>query len=223
MAICADFSLDADGEYLALRDATGAVVHEFSKLPPGSPFHSYGRNAQGSYVYFDQSHPGAANTGTEFSAIVSAPVASNPGGFLSAATTLTLTSATPGATVRYTDTTDAAGPTDGSEPTANTGIAYGGTLSIGSTRVIRAAAFAPGMIPRKVVSLTYLINEPAPRPNLPAVSIIGNGGRSLYRPTAPWPSSTTRAPTIPPAPGRHSATRSSTTTPTSAASGASGR
>ncbi len=178
----ADFSLDADGEYLALRDATGAVVHEFSKLPPGSPFHSYGRNAQGNYVYFDQATPGAANTGTEFSAIVSAPVASNPGGFLSAATTLTLTSATPGATVRYTDTTDAAGPTDGSEPTATTGIAYGGTISIGSTRVIRAAAFAPGMIPSKVVSLTYLINEPAPRPNLPAVSIIGNGGRSLYRP-----------------------------------------
>jgi len=178
----ADFSLDADGEYLALHNATGAVVQEFTKLPPGSPFHSYGRNAQGSYVYFDLATPGAANAGTEFSGIVSAPVPSNPGGFFGSATTVTLTSATTGATVRYTDSADAAGPTDGSEPTATTGIVYGGTINVGSTRVLRAAAFAPGMIPSAVVSFTYLIGEPAPRPSLPVVSIIGNQERSLYRP-----------------------------------------
>lgn len=178
----ADFSLDADGEYLGLRDATGAVVQEFSKLPPGSPFHSFGRNAAGSYVYFDQATPGAANAGNEFSGIVAAPVPSSPGGFLGGATSVTLSSVTPGATVRYTDTANAAGPTDGSEPTESTGIAYSGAISVGSTRVIRAAAFAPGMIPSPVVSFTYLIGEPAPRPSLPAVSIIGNQARSLYRP-----------------------------------------
>jgi len=178
----ADFSLDADGEYLGLRDATGALVQEFSKLPPGSPFHSFGRNAAGSYVYFDQATPGAANAGNEFSGIVAAPVPSSPGGFLSGATSVTLTSVTPGASVRYTDTANVAGPTDGSEPTETTGIAYSGAISVGSTRVIRAAAFAQGMIPSPVVSFTYLIGEPAPRPSLPAVSIIGNQQRSLYRP-----------------------------------------
>ena len=178
----ADFSLDSDGEYLGLHDATGALVQEFPKLPPGSPFHSFGRNTQGKYVYFDQATPGAANVGTEFSGIVAPPVPSNPGGFLGGATSVTLTSTTPGATVRYTDTANAAGPTDGSEPTETTGLAYSGGISIGSTRVIRAAAFAPGMIPSPVVSFTYLIGEPAPRPNLPAVSIIGNQLRSLYRP-----------------------------------------
>lgn len=178
----ADFSLDADGEYLGLRDATGALVQEFVKLPAGSPFHSYGRNAAGNYVYFDLATPGAANAGTEFSGIVSAPVPSSPGGFLGAPTSITLVSATTGAIVRYTDTADAAGPTDGSEPTETTGIPYSGTISIGRTRVIRAAAFAPGMIPSPVVSFTYLIGEPAPRPSLPAVSIIGNQARSLYRP-----------------------------------------
>jgi len=178
----ADFSLDSDGEYLGLSDAAGALVQEFSKLPPGSPFHSFGRNAVGSYVYFDRATPGAANAGTEFSGIVAPPVPSNAGGFLAGATTVTLTSTTPGATVRYTDTANAAGPTDGSEPTETTGIVYGGTISVGSTRVLRAAAFAPGMIPSPVVSFTYLIGEPAPRPTLPAVSIIGNQARSLYRP-----------------------------------------
>lgn len=178
----ANFSLDADGEYLGLRDATGALVQEFTKLPPGSPFHSYGRNATGNYVYFDLATPGAANAGTEFSGIVAPPVPSIPGGFLTGATSVTLTSPTPGATVRYTDTANAAGPTDGSEPTETTGIAYSGTISIGSTRVLRAAAFAPGMIPSPVASFTYLIGEPAPRPSLPAVSIIANQPRSLYRP-----------------------------------------
>ena len=178
----ADFSLDSDGEYLGLRDATGALVQEFPKLPLGSPFHSYGRNAQGNYVYFDQATPGGANAGTEFSGIVAPPVPSNPGGFFGAATSLTLASATPNATVRYTDSANPAGPTDGSEPTETTGIAYSGTISVGSTRVIRAAAFAPGMIPSPVVSSTYLIGEPAPRPTLPAVSLIGNEPHSLYRP-----------------------------------------
>jgi hypothetical protein len=178
----ADFSLDADGEYLGLRDAAGALVQEFPKLPLGSPFHSYGRNAQGNYVYFDQATPGGANAGTEFSGIVAPPVPSNPGGFFGAATSLTLASATPNATVRYTDSANPAGPTDGSEPTETTGIAYSGTISVGSTRVIRAAAFAPGMIPSPVVSSTYLIGEPAPRPTLPAVSLIGNEPHSLYRP-----------------------------------------
>lgn len=178
----ADFSLDADGEYLALRDATGALVQEFSKLPPGSPFHSFGRNAGGSYVYFDRATPGAANAGTEFSGIVAAPVPSNPGGFFGSATTVTFSSTTPGASVRYTDTANTAGPTDGSEPTETTGIAYSGTIGVGTTRVLRAAAFAPGMIPSPVVSFTYLIGEPSPRPSLPAVSLIGSQPRSLYRP-----------------------------------------
>jgi hypothetical protein len=178
----ADFSLDADGEYLGLRDATGAVVQEFTKLPPGSPFHSYGRNAGGSYVYFDLATPGAANAGTEFSGIAAVPVPSNPGGFLGGATSVTFTSATTGATLRYTDTANAAGPTDGSEPTETTGIAYTGAITIGSTRAIRVAAFAQGMIPSPVVSFTYLVGEPAPRPNLPAVAFIGNQARSLYRP-----------------------------------------
>ncbi len=178
----ADFSLDSDGEYLGLRDAAGALVQEFTKLPPGSPFHSYGRNAEGKYVYFDLATPGAANAGAEFSGIAAPPVPSNPGGFLGGTTSITLTSPTAGATVRYTDTASPSGPTDGAEPTETMGIAYTGSISIGSTRVIRAAAFAPGMIPSKVVSFTYLIGEPAPRPTLPAVSIIGNQTRSLYRP-----------------------------------------
>lgn len=178
----ADFALDADGEYLALRDGTGAVVHEFLTLPPGSPHHSYGRNALGSYVYFDQATPGAANAGTEFFGIAAAPVPSNTGGFFSAAQSLSFTTTTPGATIRYTDTANAAGPTDGSEPTATTGILYSSAINVPGSRVIRARAFAPGMIPSPVASFTYLIGEPTPRPSLPAVSIIGNQPRSLYRP-----------------------------------------
>ena len=175
----ADFKLDADGEYLGLRDQAGTLVQQFTLLPKGSPHHSFGRNGAGNYVFFDTTTPGAANAGTELTASAEAPTASIPGGFFSTGQTVTLTTTTPGATIRYTDT---AASSEGAIPTSTTGTVYSGGINVSTSRSIRAVAFAPGMLPSAPITHTYLINEPAPRPTLPAVTLVGEQARSLYRP-----------------------------------------
>lgn len=170
-----DFGLDKNGEYLALRNNTGAIVQEFSpKTPPGHPHYSWGRNASGQYVYFDLATPGMPNSGTELSEIVATPTFGVPGGFYSAGQSVTLNTTTSGANIRYT--------LDGSEPTETTGVAYGGSISVSASSAIRARAFKAGAIPSRTATQTYLINEPSPRPTLPAVTITGDEQRSLYRP-----------------------------------------
>ncbi len=175
----ADFKLDSDGEYLGLRDQTGTLVQQFAPLPKGSPHHSFGRNGAGSYVYFDTSTPGAANAGGELSATVAAPTVNIQGGFFSSPQTVTLSTTTPGATIRYTDT---ASNSEGAIPTNTTGTVYSGGINVSTSRSIRAVAFAPGMLPSAVTTHTYLISEPAPRPTIPAVTLVGEQARSLYRP-----------------------------------------
>ena len=175
----ADFKLDSDGEYLGLRDPAGTLVQQFTPLPKGSPHHSFGRNGAGSYVYFDTSTPGAANVGAELSAIAEAPTVNIAGGFFATAQTVTLSTSTPGATIRYTDT---ATGSEGAIPTSTTGTVYSGAINVTSSRSIRAVAFAPGMLPSAVTTHTYLISEASPRPNIPAVTLVGEQPRSLYRP-----------------------------------------
>lgn len=175
----ADFKLDADGEFLALFNAVSVLVQQFSPLPKGSPHHSVIRNAGGVYVYSDLATPGAANGGTEFTAMAATPVPSAAGGFYGVGPSVTLTTTTPGATIRYTDT---ASFSEGVIPTSATGTLYSGAIAIASSRSIRAVAFAPGMLPSPPMTHTYLINEPAPRPTLPAVTLVGEQSRSLYRP-----------------------------------------
>ena len=175
----ADFKLDADGEYLGLRDQSGTLVQQFAPLPKGSPHHSFGRNSAGSYVYFDPATPGAANAGAELTVSAEAPTVNIQGGFFAGAQTVTLATTTPGATIRYTDT---ASNSEGAIPTSTTGTVYSGGINVSSSRSIRAVAFAPGMLPSAVTTHTYLVSEPAPRPTLPAVTLVGEQPRSLYRP-----------------------------------------
>ena len=175
----ATFKLDSDGEHIGLRDQSGALVHQFATLPKGSPHHSFGRNGAGNYVYFDLATPGAANAGAELAATTEAPTVNIQGGFFATGQTVTLATTTPGATIRYTDT---ASNSEGAIPTSTTGIVYSGGINVGSSRSIRAVAFAPGLLPSPPITHTYLINEPAPRPNIPAVTLVGEQPRSLYRP-----------------------------------------
>ena len=175
----ADFKLDADGEYLGLRDQAGTLVQQFAPLPKGSPHHSFGRNGAGSYVFFDTSTPGSANTGGELAVNVAAPTVNIQGGFFTSPQTVTLSTTTPGATIRYTDT---ASNSEGAIPTSTSGTVYSGGINVSTSRSIRAVAFAPGMLPSAVTTHTYLISEPAPRPTLPAVTLVGEQARSLYRP-----------------------------------------
>lgn len=97
--------------------------------------------------YFATPTPGAPN-GSGFYAFVSDTKFSVDRGFFDAPFSLSITTATANATIRYT--------TDGSPPTVANGFTYTGPIPISSTTVIRAAAFADGFEPSDVDTQTYI-------------------------------------------------------------------
>ena len=97
--------------------------------------------------YFGTPTPGSLNN-SGFIAFVSDTKFSVDRGFFTVPFTLSITSATPGATIVCT--------TDGSTPSPNNGSVYSGPLSIRQTSVIRAAAFKPGFHPSDVDTQSYI-------------------------------------------------------------------
>lgn len=97
--------------------------------------------------YFATATPGAPN-GSGFIAFVADTKFSVDRGFFTNAFTVAITTATPGATIRYT--------TDSSTPTATHGNVYAGPIAISKTTVLRAAAFATGFQPSDVDTQTYI-------------------------------------------------------------------
>ena len=85
---------------------------------------------------------------------VSAPSFSPGGGTYTSAQSVTITSATSGASIRYT--------TNGTTPTATTGTVYSGPVAIGATATLKAIAYKSGMTDSTVTSATYTINLPTP-------------------------------------------------------------
>lgn len=145
-----NFSLDADGEYLALVMPDGkTVASAFAPAyPPQSADLSYGLG-NGGNGYFAVPTPGAPN-GPVLTGRLEPPVFSVPPGFFDAPFKLTLSSTTPGTTIRYT--------TDGSTPTPNS-FRYSEPLAIAQTTIVRAAAFKDGFLPSEVATRTYLFLE----------------------------------------------------------------
>ncbi|WP_309488832.1 lamin tail domain-containing protein [Oceaniferula flava] len=144
-----NFKLSSGGEYLALVDTQGVVLHDYAPAFPAQEDDiSYGIGPDGvTRGFFTTPSPGAANavaTGgsvedTQFSVgrgIHHAPIS------------VEITSATVGAQIRYT--------TDGSAPTTTTGFVYTAPLPISQTTVLRAAAFKAGLFPSKVDTQSYL-------------------------------------------------------------------
>mgnify|MGYP001788024888 CR=1 FL=1 len=80
---------------------------------------------------------------------VAAPVFSPAGGTYTTAQSVTLSSATAGATIRYT--------TNGSDPTASS-TQYTGAINVAATTTIKAKAFKSGMNDSATTSATYTIN-----------------------------------------------------------------
>lgn len=80
---------------------------------------------------------------------VSAPAFSPGGGTYSSAQSVTISSATPGSTIRYT--------TNGTNPTSTTGTVYSGAISIASTLTLKAIAYQSGSTDSTVTSALYTI------------------------------------------------------------------
>jgi hypothetical protein len=101
---------------------------------------------------------------------VAAPSFSPGAGTYSSAQSVTISTTTSGASIRYT--------TDGSTPSATTGTLYAGPVSIGSTTTLKAIAYESGFTNSNVTSGTYTISStPPPTVTLEAenLSPVGSG------------------------------------------------
>jgi len=160
-----NFSLDKDGEYLALVAPTGTVVHEYTpRYPPQQADVSYGLR-QGAFRYFSPPTPGQVN-GAGFVGLVEPTSHSHERGFYDQPFELRISCATPDAVIRYT--------LDGSEPTEQRGTVYNSAtpILITTTTLLRSAAFKTGWKPADVTTHTYLFvddvaRQPASPPGWP--------------------------------------------------------
>ncbi len=108
--------------------------------------------------YFKTPTPGTGNSAQPVDGFVDAPDYSVKRGFFTAPVTVTLTSKTPEAQIRYT--------TNGTAPTATTGTVYTAPVTISGSSVLRAGAFRTGWEPSVVKSHTYIfpaqvVSQPA--------------------------------------------------------------
>ena len=141
------------------------ILSEFNPYPQQFEDFSYGFNADAvTQGYFTNPTPGAAN-GSGLSDYVRDTKFSFDRGFYDAPIAVEITSATPGAQIRYT--------TDGSDPTPGSGTLYTGPVTITTTTVLKAIAYKPGLIPTNVDAQTYMflddvLQQPDAPPGFPA-------------------------------------------------------
>ncbi len=175
----AAFRLSSRGDYIGLFDETGDLQSEIAPVA-NYHYHSYGLASDGSTLgYFSLPTPGTANTGPIYSGRVEAPDFDIEGGFFDSDVTITLTTSTDGAMIRYT--------TDGTEPTEMTGIAYTEPIQLmmisdREGHVLRARAFHGEMIPSDTITNTYLIGQDPRIRTASTLIFAADLSRSLYDP-----------------------------------------
>ena len=143
----ANFQLSKNGEYLALVDTDGSTVLNDFNFPEQKEDVSYGLEPGGATSgFFTPPTPGFAN-GSSFAGFVADTKFNIGRGFYDTPQSVTITTATPGATIRFT--------TDGSRPTESHGSTFATPINISSTTVLRAMAFKAGLAPTNVDTNTY--------------------------------------------------------------------
>ncbi|HTB81291.1 MAG TPA: choice-of-anchor tandem repeat GloVer-containing protein [Opitutaceae bacterium] len=100
--------------------------------------------------------PVASGNYTINSPPAAAPVFSPAAGTYAGAQTVTITSTTGGATIRYT--------TDGSTPSETIGTIYSGPVAVSANETLSAIAYASGFADSAVTSASYVILSPASAP-----------------------------------------------------------
>ncbi|MGJ8696580.1 MAG: chitobiase/beta-hexosaminidase C-terminal domain-containing protein [Verrucomicrobiaceae bacterium] len=168
-----NFKLSAGGDQMVLTRPDGGVEDQ---LPGDYPVqtwrYTYGRQSDGAWGYLSLGTPGAANVGAALGEAPGLPLVSVEGGFYASTQTVSLSSATPGSTIRFT--------TDGSDPLD--GILYTGPIQVASNRVIRARSMMTDAIPSEIVTHTYLINQGAAYQSIPAMILSGDPEKTFYGP-----------------------------------------
>jgi hypothetical protein len=100
--------------------------------------------------YNNQSAPSAFATLGAAQGLVAVPTFSPAAGNYILAQTVTISTTTPGASIRYT--------TDGTTPSETAGTLYSGPISVNTTTTLNAIAYAAGIADSSVASATYFVN-----------------------------------------------------------------
>jgi len=149
-----NFSLSGNGEYLALVAADGStVISEFGSGGSDYPeqlsnvtYGFYGNPLQIGFML--NPTPNAANDGSSgVQGFVEDTDFSVSRGFFDTTFNLTITSATPGATIRYT--------TDGEWPSETVGTVYSGPITVDRTMPVKAIAYKAGFVSTNIDTHTY--------------------------------------------------------------------
>ena len=122
----------------------------------------------GTNSYFTTPTPGDYNRNPGFNGYVADTKFSHDHGFYATNFLLAITSATPGATIKYT--------LNGSAPSATNGFTYAGPIPITNTTTLRAVALLAGLASSDIDTMTYIFvndvvlqrDETAPGPGWPA-------------------------------------------------------
>ncbi len=145
-----DFALSSSGGSLVLTDESGIVVSEYLDYPKQRRDVSYGTGNDGTVAYLFPSTPATSN-GAPLGGFVSDTTFSKKRGFYDGFVSVEITSATPGASIRYTS--------DGSSPTPTRGNLYSSPFIVTSSSVIRSIAYKPGMVPTNIDAQSYLFTS----------------------------------------------------------------
>jgi len=155
-------------EVVSLADPSGLVI-DIVLLDTNiitAENHSYGRSADGaaSWSVFDMPTPLGPNNNAS-AGYASKPTFSIAAGYYNSPQNVTITTAEPGGQIRYT--------TDGSLPTEASTL-YSGTVSIGTTTVLRARTFSanPDRLPSFTETNTYFLG--ADVHSIKVISIAGD-------------------------------------------------
>ena len=148
-------------DWIVLANNLGNVLDSIKIVHRTKKDHSVGRSTNGAadWKLFTVPTPGSANTGAQ-DFYEPKPIMSVAPGFYAGAQNVTLTCANASATIRYT--------LDGSVPSAGS-TPYGGPINIGTTSVVRAAAFSLNE-PSFVETNSYFIGVTH---TVPVVSVCG--------------------------------------------------
>ncbi|HPF91008.1 MAG TPA: CotH kinase family protein, partial [Flavobacteriales bacterium] len=147
-----NFGLRRGGESVFLFSPTQQQLSRL-RVEEEYPGHSNGRwpdGANNSYL-FDVPTPGASNAASNpYTAYASTPVIGTPSSISASPLSVTISNPNTGtSSIRYT--------LDGSEPTTTSNL-FVAPIAISTNTVLRARAFAPGRLPSKVATASYLFN-----------------------------------------------------------------
>jgi uncharacterized repeat protein (TIGR03803 family) len=128
------------------------TLFSFNGTNGANPYAGLVQGTDGNF-YGTTQNGGSLNDGVVFQLLLplttAAPVFNPVAGTYASAQSVTITSATTGASIRYT--------TDGSTPTETAGTLYSGPVNISSTTTLSAIAFKSGLADSAVISPVYTI------------------------------------------------------------------